>query len=216
MEEFNDDPDLTLKDVLADMPARHVLRGIIAISGRYSCEYCKGKARSGSGISWPYPRYFGCPSREHQEMEGIARYSVQFPQDLSCKVKRAFPFRLGLGLECEEERQGILEFSPLFDLQSCFDIVWDVNVDPFHLLFEGITKECMRRMFTAEKTKVSRSFHRLLSRLYENTKVFSETPKRTRAIVSSTLKGHEYGLLTFSVLLPFALDTMRNVSAGEW
>ncbi len=71
-------------------------------------------------------------------------------------------------------------------------------------------------MFTAEKTGVSRSFHRLLSRLYERTDVFSETPKRTRPLISSTLKGHEYGLLTFSVLLPFALDTLRNVSAGEW
>ncbi len=123
---------------------------------------------------------------------------------------------LGLGLDSLEERQGIQDFSPLFDLHSCFDIVWDVNVDPFHLLFEGITKECMRRMFSVEKTKVSRAFHRLLSRLYEGTKVFSETPKRTRPLVTATLKGHEYGVLTFSVLLPFVLDTMKNVTAGEW
>ncbi len=119
-------------------------------------------------------------------------------------------------MESLGERQGIQDFSPLFDLQTCFNIVWDVNVDPFHLLFEGITKECMRRMFNAEKTKVSRAFHRLLSRIYEGTKVFTETPKRTRPLISSTLKGHEYGVLTFSVLLPFALDTMRNVTAGEW
>ncbi len=79
MDEFNNDPDLRLKDVLADMPARHVLRGLIAISGRYSCEYCKGKAQTGGGISWLYPRYFGCNSREHQEMEGIARYSANIP-----------------------------------------------------------------------------------------------------------------------------------------
>ncbi len=138
----------------------------------------------------------------------VAHIKINLRQRCSC--------RLGLGLESLEERQGLQEFSPLFDLQTCFDIVWDVNVDPFHLLFEGITKECLRRMFTAEKTQVSRAFHRLLSRLYESTKVFSEAPKRTKALVFSSLKGHEYGLLTFSVLLPFALDTMRNVSAGEW
>ncbi len=149
-------------------------------------------------------------TRKWKESPGIPR------SFLETKEKTIFLHRLGLGLETAEERQGILEFSPLFDLQTCFDIVWDVNVDPFHLLFEGITKECMRRMFTAEKTGVSRSFHRLLSRLYERTDVFSETPKRTRPLISSTLKGHEYGLLTFSVLLPFALDTLRNVSAGEW
>ncbi len=123
---------------------------------------------------------------------------------------------LGLGLESLEERQGIQDFSPLFDLLYDFDVVWDVSLDPFHLLFEGNTKEMMRRMFTGEKTQVSRAFHRLLSRTYENTKVFTETPKRTRTLVSGTLKGHEYGLLTFSVLLPFCLDTMRNVTAGEW
>ena len=74
----------------------------------------------------------------------------------------------------------------------------------------------MRRMFNGEKTKVSRAFHRLLSRIYENTKVFTETPKRTRTLLTASLKGHEYGLLTFSVLLPFCLDIMRNVTAGEW
>ncbi len=123
---------------------------------------------------------------------------------------------LPLGLESLEERQGIQDFSPLFDLLYDFDVVWDVSLDPFHLLFEGNTKEMMRRMFNGEKTKVSRAFHRLLSRLYENTKVFTETPKRTRTLVTAALKGHEYGLLTFSVLLPFGLDIMRNVTAGEW
>ena len=124
--------------------------------------------------------------------------------------------RMGLDIDDIEEQQGILEFSPLFDLQGDFNVVWDVSLDPFHLLFEGNTKEMLRRMFGGEKTKESRAFHRLLSRMYENTKVFSEAPKRTSTLVLSNLKGHEYGLLTFSVLLPFALDIMRNVTAGKW
>ncbi len=80
MEEINQDPDIKVTSVLADMPERHTLRGLIAISGRYSCEYCVGRARTGGGISWPYPEFYKCDLRNHQDMEGIARYSVEIPR----------------------------------------------------------------------------------------------------------------------------------------
>ncbi len=110
-----------------------------------------------------------------------------------------------------EERQGITLFSPLFDLLTPFDIVWGLPVDQFHLIFEGIVKEMFRRMFTARSTKVSRRFHRALSDLYRATRVFTETPRPTKALVLSTLKGHEYGVLTFSVLIPFCIQILRDV-----
>ncbi len=71
--EFNQDPDLKLAYIVADMPERHTLRGLITINGRWSCEFCKGRGDTGGGISWPWPKYWKCPLRHHDEMEGIAR-----------------------------------------------------------------------------------------------------------------------------------------------
>ncbi len=110
-----------------------------------------------------------------------------------------------------EDRQGITTFSPLFDLLGPFSIVWGLPVDQFHLIFEGIVKEMLKRMFGNVSNKDSRAFHRSLSEMYEGTRVFSETPRATRPLLLSTLKGHEYGLITLSVLIPFAVRILGNV-----
>ncbi len=60
---------------------------------------------------------------------------------------------VGLGLDSLAERHGIQDFSPLFDLLYDFDVVWDISLDRFHLLFEGNTKKMMRRMFTGGKAR---------------------------------------------------------------
>ncbi len=73
VQEINDDPDIQVAHVVADMPERHTLRGLTTINGRWSCEFCKGKGDTGGGISWPCPKYWKCPLRTHDEMEGIAR-----------------------------------------------------------------------------------------------------------------------------------------------
>ncbi len=110
-----------------------------------------------------------------------------------------------------EERQGIIRFSPLFDLISAFNIVWGLPVDKFHLIFEGIVKEMMKRMFVGSSSAEARGFHRALSEMYQATRVFSETPRAARPLLLSSLKGHEYGLLTLSVLIPFALKVLKDV-----
>ncbi len=73
MREINADPDIKLRAVVADMPERHFLRGLIAISGRFSCEICIAEGTTGKSMSWPYPEHHGHRLREHDEMEGIAR-----------------------------------------------------------------------------------------------------------------------------------------------
>ncbi len=113
------------------------------------------------------------------------------------------------------ERQGITDFSPLFDLISPFSIVWGLPVDQFHLIFEGIVKEMLKRMFTNSTSKESRAFHRAFSDLYEGTKVFSETAHSTRPLLLSSLKGNEYEVLTLSVLIPFAVQILRNVEENS-
>ncbi len=71
-------------------------------------------------------------------------------------------------------------------------------------------------MFVGETTRDSLDIHRGLSEMYQATKVFSETPRRSRALVWSTMKGHEYGFLTFSVLIPFARTILEPATSGVW
>ncbi len=78
VQELNLDHDIKVRYIVADMPERHTLRGLIAIQGRCSCEFCKGRGDTGGGISWPCPKYWKCPLRDHDEMEGIARYPCYF------------------------------------------------------------------------------------------------------------------------------------------
>ncbi len=71
-------------------------------------------------------------------------------------------------------------------------------------------------MFIGETTRDSVDIHQRLSEMYQATKVFSETPRRTRPLVWSTMKGHEYGFLTFSVLIPFAANILEPATSGKW
>ncbi len=55
------------------MPERHTLRGMMPIQGRFSCEFCVGRGDTGSGIRWPFPKYYGKRKRTHQDTEAFAR-----------------------------------------------------------------------------------------------------------------------------------------------
>ena len=110
----------------------------------------------------------------------------------------------------------MLAFSPLFDLICPFDIIWCLPLDPFHLLFEGIAKEMLKRLFSKRNTAVSRDFFQQLSDLYKAMKVFSETPRRTVSLVLSKLKGHEYQTLVFSVFPALLADIMVSETENFW
>ncbi len=109
-----------------------------------------------------------------------------------------------------------MAFSPLFDLICPFDIIWCLPLDPFHLLFEGIAKEMLKRLFSKRNTAVSREFFQKLSDVYKAMKVFSETPRRTVSVVLAMLKGHEYQTLVFSVFPVLLADIMDGETDGFW
>ncbi len=73
VQEVNADPEVSIKLVIADMPERHTLRGMMPIQGRFSCEFCVGRGDTGSGIRWPFPKYYGKRKRTHQDTEAFAR-----------------------------------------------------------------------------------------------------------------------------------------------
>ena len=78
LSEVERDPDIRLRFVVADKVERHFLKGIVSVAGLYSCEVCVGsgetrKGGGGGGISWPYPRYLACPTRDLNEHRDIIR-----------------------------------------------------------------------------------------------------------------------------------------------
>lgn len=109
-----------------------------------------------------------------------------------------------------EEREGIVDFSPLLDLNTPFDIIWDMPAESFHLILEGLTKQMLIRMFASRNTKYSRHLLVTLSGAYKTLKVFSETARWGRSIVLSQLKGSELGVFTFSLLPAFAVDMIDS------
>lgn len=81
VDEVNADPDLHVINVVADKPARHVLKGLVGHSGYFSCEMgvspgvSRGRNRGGGGgIHWPYNSCKDCRPRNKDEFERIARY----------------------------------------------------------------------------------------------------------------------------------------------
>ncbi len=88
--------------------------------------------------------------------------------------------------------------------------MWGLPVDQFHLIFEGIVKEMLKRMFINRGTIESRRFHRALSDMFRGTRVFSEIPRAARPLHLSSLKGNEYGVLALSVLIPFCVQILKD------
>lgn len=58
-------------DLIADMVARHSLRGMTTVNGRSSCEYCKRPGYSRQG--WAYEGSYKHAPRQHSDFEEFDR-----------------------------------------------------------------------------------------------------------------------------------------------
>ncbi len=99
--------------------------------------------------------------------------------------------------------------TPLYDLPG-LDVVWDLCPECFHLLAEGISKDMIKRMFIKRKGKYAIYLLALLSTVYQNMTVFSESPRRTQKIQPAQLKGSELTLITLSVFLCLVVELMDD------
>lgn len=88
--------------------------------------------------------------------------------------------------------------------------MWDLPADPFHLLFEGITKQMLSRMFVQTKANEAKQYQQQLSDAFETTKIFSESARRTHAILISNLKGNELGIMTLAIFPHLAANILRT------
>ena len=73
IEQISADPELRLRHVIADMPERHFLRGLVSHQGKKSCEICIAEAVANPSVNWPYPECYGFRERTEEEMIHAAR-----------------------------------------------------------------------------------------------------------------------------------------------
>ncbi len=98
---------------------------------------------------------------------------------------------------------------------SEFDVVWDCPIEEFHNCKEGLSKQVHHRGFVKKTSVYSQSDLSEYSQLYESMPVFSESPRRTRAICVGQFKGNEFGLLTLSAMPTLAYQLIRS-KKDEW
>ena len=138
---------------------------------------------------------------------------------------------------------GVVEYTPLLDLEG-FDVVWNLPLEEFHLIKEGLTKKMLQRMgfFTinidaprkrrAEKN-TTREIMELFNKAYCTMAVFSETSRRprplklhqfkgalclrfaTRSFLNRFLTGSEFGTLTLSCFPSLFADFIKHKSS-KW
>ncbi len=107
-----------------------------------------------------------------------------------------------------EKCYGITSRSPLLDLPD-FDIVYDVPLDEFHLIKEGIIKRLMGAMFLDSTHRDNRELLSRLSQCWERLRVFSENARRTDSLKVAQLKGSELGVLGYTVF-PYLASELMN------
>ena len=113
------------------------------------------------------------------------------------------------------EDTGIRAYSPLYDIGEHFSIIWNVPTEEFHLCKEGVTKGIIKRLFEDSSTQTSREILRLWTDIYERTRVFSETARRTRRIASGQMKGSEFGVILFAAF-PALVMLLDDYQTEHW
>lgn len=192
--EINADPQCHLVACLHDMIERHHVKGMVGVSAYYSCEFCLRKGSTGSGIQWPHVPRRTFPLRQPEDFAHVMRHGVNTGH---------------------KRTRGITDVSPLLHVQQPgFNIVLDVPVDAFHLLYEGVTKAILVRCFIKCQNFYSRTKFSELTLVYENTSVFSETARRPAPILVKQLKGNQLQTLTLAVF-PCLIDFMAD-GTGVW
>ncbi len=111
--------------------------------------------------------------------------------------------------------KGIVEYSPLLDLEYPFDIIFDVPADEFHLCKEGLTKQMLVRIFKGT-SQAATEVTAKLNRFYMAMQTFSETPRRSRHVkYVNKFKGSELGVLLLSAMPALFKDCIPE-GVGHW
>ncbi len=114
-----------------------------------------------------------------------------------------------------EEAHGIRARSPLFDLRG-FDFTQDMPAEPFHLFWEGITRQILVRLFINRKTRETKALLRKCNAAFSQMCVFQESPRKARAISVMQMTGSELQTVALSAFPYMANKLMRGLQGQEW
>ncbi len=197
--EAEEDEDISIKLVLCDMPARRHIQGFNSPNSTYGCGYCTAAAVTKGGTQWPFPKTFGKPYRTKRGSIYFARFVPRIVCIWSVVVKFSVILNCRLHPTRDDKKsKGVVADSALYDITN-FDFIWGLAIDVFHICFEGISKLMLVRLFVLRTSKEFRELLMEISFMYEGTRVFSETARKTRRIQVKMMKGNELAVLTLSI-----------------
>ena len=103
----------------------------------------------------------------------------------------------------------------MHDVGDDFSIIWNLPTEEFHLCKEGITKTIIKRLLEDSTSKIAKEIHARWSEVYERTKVFTETARRTRRIATGDMKGSEFGVVLFAAF-PSLVLILQEYNVEHW
>ena len=106
-------------------------------------------------------------------------------------------------------------YTPLHEIPPPFSMMWNVPIEEFHLIKEGVGRPMVQRLFEKSNTNESRQIHAQWTAQYEAAKIFYEIPRCTRSIYTSKLKGAELGVLVMSAF-PSLVHLLNNRKKDHW
>ena len=186
VDEVNQDPDLTLRNIIADQVERRMLRGMRASTAKDACETCLGSVRNRKHADWTYNEGINHPLRDEEMMREAAR-------------------NLHTGLV---HLQGVNAYSPLNDVEAPFSIIWSLPLDPFHLIHEGLTKLMVSRLFEQCTAQENQNVLKAWNNAYSKVQVCSEMARRARNVDTGQMKGSELKTVLY-VGFPMLLKLMQ-------
>ncbi len=88
--------------------------------------------------------------------------------------------------------------------------------EPFHLLWEGITKQILVRLFVNRKSKETKALLRKTNAAFARMCVFKESPRKSRFISVLQMTGSELQTVAMSAFPYMANKLMRGLQGQEW
>jgi hypothetical protein len=185
---------LTLRWIRADGLERHNLRNMTTCGGYCGCDYCLARGtycRVGRKVVWTFALSHNV---ERRTVDGW-RAILDNLDNLD-----------------KEDRMGVKGYSSLIDLDG-FNLVWDLPIDSFHNVEQGILKQMMTKIFTKPKDTESREYVKELNAILLKTKVPFENSRRTRAINTVAWKQNEWSNIGLFISVSFF--TPDGILRGE-
>ncbi|KAI3381211.1 hypothetical protein SNEBB_008635 [Seison nebaliae] len=135
IDELNKQRNIKLKNIVSDIPARSVIKGVVSHNSFYCCEYCKIKGQ-----------------HKNNRMNYITNQRQM-------ELRTNDEFRAGVYNQTHSKK-----CTPLTNL-SYFDMVADFSLDYMHMICLGVVKKCMSIWLIPRSSSVKLTNHELINNM---------------------------------------------------